>query len=40
MYEPVATRGQVAATLTGILDGRPDDVFGRTAIRVYRWDTR
>jgi L-fuconolactonase len=34
--EVVASYGEVFAVLTGILGGRPGDVFGRTAIRVYR----
>jgi L-fuconolactonase len=34
--ELVATYEEVAAVLTGILGGRPGNVFGRTAIRVYR----
>ncbi|GIE89610.1 amidohydrolase family protein [Actinoplanes regularis] len=34
--EVVATYEEVVAVLTGILGGRPADVFGRTATRVYR----
>ncbi|GIF08277.1 amidohydrolase [Actinoplanes siamensis] len=34
--EVVATYEEVVAVLTGILGGRPGDVFGATAIRVYR----
>lgn len=38
--EVVATYEEVIAVLTGILDGRPGDIFGRTAIRVYRLEIR
>ncbi|MFI1992111.1 amidohydrolase family protein [Actinoplanes sp. NPDC020271] len=38
--EVVASYGEVVAVLSGILGGRPGNIFGATAIRVYRLENR